>query len=96
MLGAHHGMEIGYAFDNLPPGQIPPIDSGLAATMSQYWVQFASTGNPNVDGLPHWPNYEPGSAKYLELGDDIKVGDHLRKEAIDTLDSIHAEVFSVE
>jgi para-nitrobenzyl esterase len=96
MLGAHHGMEIGYAFDNLPPEQVQPIDSGLADAMIQYWVQFARSGNPNVEGLPHWPSYEPSTGEYLELGDDIKVGDHLRKEAIDTLDSIHAAVFSVE
>src|SRR5205807_7913029 len=29
----------------------------LADTMSRTWITFAKTGNPNHEGLPHWPKY---------------------------------------
>jgi para-nitrobenzyl esterase len=35
----------------------------LAEKMSDAWVSFAASGNPNsqVSTLPHWPGYEPGT-----------------------------------
>ncbi len=29
----------------------------LAATMCDAWVQFARTGDPNHERLPHWPAF---------------------------------------
>jgi len=40
----------------------------LAETMSDYWVAFAKTGDPNGGGRPRWPVYDPMSNAYLELG----------------------------
>jgi para-nitrobenzyl esterase len=66
-LGAAHTGEIPYAFDNLcaprtfPGGSSVTLMCGNAAEeafadqVSQYWVNFAATGNPNGPGLPHWP-----------------------------------------
>ena len=93
-LGAHHGLEIGYAFNNLNPLQQGETDKTLSEAMIQYWVQFATTGNPNVDGLTEWPAYVPATNRYLELGDEITAGTNLRAEAIDTLDAIHQAQFS--
>ena len=58
--------------------------------MIRYWVRFAKTGDPNVDGLPAWPEYKPDSDLHLELGDEIKVGANYRKEAVDRLNTIWA------
>ena len=30
----------------------------LADVMSEAWLAFARTGNPNHDGLPEWPAYD--------------------------------------
>ncbi|MES2698675.1 MAG: carboxylesterase family protein [Pseudomonadota bacterium] len=66
-LGAAHTGEIPYAFGNLcaprtyPGGSSVTLMCGNAAEeafadqVSQYWVNFAATGNPNGPGLPHWP-----------------------------------------
>ena len=89
MLGAFHGMEIGYAFGNLDPGASAD-DQALSKAMTRYWVQFATTGDPNVEGLPEWPAYDPATDRHLELGDEIKAGAHHRKEAVDVLNGIWA------
>ena len=93
-LGAHHGLEIGYAFDNLNPMQQQETDKELASAMIQYWVQFATTGDPNVDGLPEWPAYETATDRHLELGDEIKAGSKYRKEVVDVLNAIHDAQFA--
>lgn len=84
MLGAFHGMEIGYVFGNLDP-DASAEDQALSDAMTRYWVQFAKTGDPNVEGLPAWPAYDPDSDRHLELGDEIKAGVGYRKEAVDVL-----------
>ena len=88
MMGAHHGAEIGYAFNTLGPKQGGEIDQKLAAAMIDYWVQFAKAGNPNGNGRPQWPAYTGNSASYLELGDEIKVGHKYRQMEIATLNKI--------
>jgi para-nitrobenzyl esterase len=63
-LGAIHGLEIPFAFNNLKLsseliGNIDDIDSAqpLATAMSDAWVTFARQGNPVSDSLPDWPEY---------------------------------------
>ena len=33
-----------------------PREEAFADQVSQYWVNFAATGNPNGAGLPTWPS----------------------------------------
>nr|AKJ87252.1 hypothetical protein [uncultured organism] len=82
--GAHHALEIGYAFDNLNPAMSDEVDQRLASAMTRYWVQFAKTGNPNLSGLPVWPEYSAETDPHLELGDEIRTGTGHRRAAIAT------------
>lgn len=57
LLGAAHGMEIGYVFDNLDArygdrltGPQPP--QGVADEMHAAWIRFARTGDPG------WPTFD--------------------------------------
>jgi para-nitrobenzyl esterase len=69
-LGAFHAAEIAYVFNNPdlqmgPSGTLKPSDLSLAQTMSDYWVNFAKTGNPNGAGLPDWKPYLDKDRRYM-------------------------------
>jgi carboxylesterase type B/predicted acyl esterase len=60
-LRAHHALDVPLVFDNVEsnrsmvgPG---PEPQRMADLMSSVWIAFARTGNPNTEGLPHWPAY---------------------------------------
>ena len=60
-IGAYHGAEIPYVFDThddwLPTGA---ADRALTGQMMGYWLQFATSGDPNHEGGPRWPRWTPG------------------------------------
>ena len=61
ILRSTHCMEIPFVFNNadlhasMTGGGAEAI--ALADRMSQAWINFAHTGNPNAEGLPQWPEY---------------------------------------
>jgi para-nitrobenzyl esterase len=70
--GATHTAEISYAFNN-PKGQAnqtwDDVDTKLAATMSSYWINFITKGDPNGQGLPSWPQIRDINSKVMVFGD---------------------------
>lgn len=98
-LGAYHGSEVAYAFDNLAAESwIPhqPEDQALAESMADYWVQFAATGDPNIEGRPEWPAYVPASRRHLELGDDLIAKGDLRSDACELWEARLRREFGLE
>ena len=87
-LGSHHAAELVYVFGTLtrreaggerplgltPVGDYTDTDTALSATMRAYWVQFAATGDPNREGLPAWPAFDPETDRHLELSSAIAPG----------------------
>jgi para-nitrobenzyl esterase len=74
--GATHTAEISYAWNN-PKGQANQtwndVDTKLADTMSSYWVNFISKGDPNGNGLPRWPEYKDlMGGRVMVLGDTVQ------------------------
>jgi para-nitrobenzyl esterase len=71
---AWHSGELWYTFNsirNIPQQrEWKDVDHALADTMSSYWVNFMSKGNPNGKGLTTWPECN-SSLAYLELGDKV-------------------------
>jgi para-nitrobenzyl esterase len=59
-IKAGHSMEIPFAFGHPRPNkanEVSAAERALAKQMSQTWVAFARTGNPNNAHLPKWPAY---------------------------------------
>lgn len=90
VLGAAHGLEVGFVFDDeaseFDPFQINTKENEvgrlkLARAMASYWVQFARTGDParGTDGtLPEWS--EAGdTSRFLVF--DTDTGGGVRMEA---------------
>jgi para-nitrobenzyl esterase len=61
--GTFHAAEISFTFDNAEIcdhySAGDPAALALSRQMGAAWANFARTGNPNHNGLPHWPNYTP-------------------------------------
>lgn len=83
--GSFHGVDIPLAFNNI---DLRPDWTGtseeayaLAVKMSSAWLNFAKTGNPNVEGkLPDWEPYTiaNGATMYFDLQSRI-VNNHDRE-----------------
>lgn len=93
-LGAYHGSEMAYAYANLDllnwngTSRIwTSEDRALSKMMSDYWVNFARTGNPNGAGLPVWPAYDAAQEKVMIFTDAARPGDLPNKARLDFLSS---------
>jgi para-nitrobenzyl esterase len=87
-FGAFHSAEFGYCLKTLKYWNRPfqEWDQQLAEIMSSYWVNFAKTGNPNGEGLPEWPTFDPGTPMVMDFGDQAKVIDLPWKPQLQFLD----------
>jgi para-nitrobenzyl esterase len=68
--GAYHASEIAYVFGTGRNWE--DADRKLSDIMSSYWVNFATSGNPNAKGLPEWRKYDENKDLALGLGDEIQ------------------------
>ena len=80
---ACHAMEIPFVFNN--PDIAPFTGKGedryeLATAMSQAWINFARTGDPNGEGLPHWPSYDTKNRSTMLFNVPCRVENDPRKE----------------
>jgi para-nitrobenzyl esterase len=81
--GAYHASEIAYVFGTGRNWQ--DADRQLSETMSSYWVNFATTGDPNGKGLPPWPAYDEKKDVALGIGDRIEPIPVPNKPALDLI-----------
>src|SRR3546814_5147692 len=62
-LRSPHAVELPFVFDNVDvsAGLVGAGESQdkMAKLMSKTFAAFARSGNPNIEGVPHWPTYEP-------------------------------------
>jgi para-nitrobenzyl esterase len=92
-LGAQHGSEIPYAL-NWPNGAYSThvswtdADRKLADSVSTYWVNFATSGDPNGKGVPAWPAFDPKSERALTIGDTVTVTPVPNAAALDVWDGV--------
>jgi para-nitrobenzyl esterase len=81
---ALHCMELPFVFDNIERAK--NMTGGgqraheLAAKVSQAWINFAKTGNPNHSGLPEWPKYNSSNTATMHFDTTFEVKPQLDKE----------------
>jgi para-nitrobenzyl esterase len=86
-LHSPHTMEIPFAFDNV---QISRNITGggadamaLADKLSDTWIAFARTGDPNTSKLPHWPAFNPTDRPTMVINNESKVvNDPIREQRL--------------
>jgi para-nitrobenzyl esterase len=86
-LKSPHTMEIPFAFDNVKiAARITgggPEAMALADKLSDTWIAFARTGNPNTPKLPRWPAFTAKNHATMVIDNVSKVvNDPLREQRI--------------
>ena len=78
MLAAH-AFEIPFVFDNTQMNSDitggTPDAKALGARMSDAWIAFARSGNPNHSELPEWPAYDTTTRSTMLFNDTCEVAD---------------------
>ena len=87
-LGAFHTAEIPYVFgtQDRRPLAWTREDRDLSATMMGYWVNFATSGDPNGHGLPVWPVLNPDGATIMHFDHEPRIGNLPEREIFDLWD----------
>jgi para-nitrobenzyl esterase len=91
-VGAYHAAEILYVFNNLAKVDwtLSEVDTALAGAVSNAWVRFAATGDPNGGAMPRWGAYDIGSQSYLDMGDSLVPRTDLLQAQCDFFDKYYA------
>ncbi len=83
---APHTMDLPFAFDNtaIAPGMVgdtPELQARaqkLADAVSESYIAFAKTGNPNNPHVPQWPNFDLKTRPTMIFDDTVRVEDDPR------------------
>jgi para-nitrobenzyl esterase len=94
--GAYHSAEITFVFGRAhplePSAGSTAYDSTVAEAMSDYWVAFATSGDPNgaptAGKWPRWPRYNAATDALLEIGPEIAPRTMFKRAVYDSLDAI--------
>ena len=75
-MGAFHTADVPYWINHFSEARADywaDVDYALGDAMSDYLVNFATTGDPNGTGVPAWTEYGDAGGKftYMELGDEV-------------------------
>ena len=76
-LKSPHALDIAFVFDNVARSVsytgTGPDQQRMADLMSDAWIAFAKTGNPNTPALPQWPQYTMGNRATMIFDTDPEV-----------------------
>jgi para-nitrobenzyl esterase len=72
-LGAAHGTELQYVWNDPKLVEQGPEKEQLATNMHRAWAAFIKTGDPNITGAPQWPNYNDKARQIMSFDATDKV-----------------------
>uniref|UniRef100_A0A8C5UDV7 Carboxylic ester hydrolase n=1 Tax=Malurus cyaneus samueli TaxID=2593467 RepID=A0A8C5UDV7_9PASS len=80
---ADHGADIPFVFGKpFLAGGATKEENNLSRSVMRYWINFAKNGNPNGEGLVHWPQYGP-EEKYLVIALEPKAAEKLKEHKVE-------------
>jgi para-nitrobenzyl esterase len=81
-----HTIEIPFVFDNVASSLLTadaPDAPALAEKVSDAWIAFARTGDPNTPTLPHWPAFDARKRQTMVFDNESTlIDDPLREQRI--------------
>lgn len=81
-----HSMDLPFVFNNIDLAETMTGGGAaahiLANTISRSWIGFARNGNPNHDGIPHWPAYTGKNGHTMFLDNVCTVRSHHDRELL--------------
>ena len=91
--GPSHFAELWYVFDHLSqePWRWTGADRTLAQAMSDYWVNFAKSGDPNGPDIPLWPQFNR-SGEVIDFDEAISVGAVANLPTLKVFDAVYTQV----
>ena len=86
---SYHCAELPFVFDNTDRCDAAtgggPAARALAANVSEAWIRFARTGDPNHSGLPQWPAFAAATRATMVFDNTCAVADDPDREELDVL-----------
>jgi len=81
---AFHCSELAFVFDNTARCENMTGNGAaahaLADKMSEAWIHFAASGDPNHAAIPHWKPFDPAEKGTMVFDDDCAFHEHLDDE----------------
>jgi para-nitrobenzyl esterase len=88
--GVSHADDILYLNDSFTKrADRYPHEAALADIIQQYWVNFATTGNPNGKGLPYWPKFDETQSTTMQFSNGASLIMVPNRDKIDFIDRFY-------